>query len=177
HETMSNIDAFFGPATRDAHDAEKHLLGVGLFMNDDCLPYCSVFHTRSCYKGFSYVFLTQAISGLHYHHSSYANAGGIKSKTDRQAGFRFPLDWNLVFASGLETYLVRDCAFLKSIHDQIESQSDLKIRRKYQRTWNLYKLQYPTFMRALESADMEPDFISSGDWSQAKADLIEWQKG
>ena len=174
-ERMKNVDAFFGPATRDAHKAEKELKAVGLFIDNFCLQFSSVFHARRYNEGFSFVFLTQAISGLHFHHNSPVNNGGSSPKSDEDAGVVFPLDWILVFASGLEDVLTKECSFVHSIGSAMKAQIDEPIRRKYETTWGLYKDEYPTFMKAFVDAGMQPDFISQGDWSEAKASLREWE--
>jgi hypothetical protein len=175
HERMTNLDAFFGPATRDAHKAEKELKAVGLFIDNYCLQFSSVFHARRYNEGFSFVFLTQAISGLHFHHNSPANNAGSTQKSDEDAGVAFPLDWILVFAGGLENVLTKECSFLRSIGCAMKTQIDEPIRRKYETTWGLYTDQYPTFMKAFVDAGMQPDFISQGDWSEAKASLQDWE--
>ncbi|MBE2282222.1 MAG: hypothetical protein IAE77_02025 [Prosthecobacter sp.] len=174
-ERMKNVDAFFGPATRDAHKAEKELKAVGLFIDNYCLQFSSVFHARRYNERFSFVFLTQAIKELHFHHNSPANNAGSSPKSDEAAGVAFPLDWILVFASGLEDVLTKECSFLHSIGSAMKAQIDEPIRRKYETTWGLYKDQYPTFMKAFVDAGMQPDFISQGDWSPAKALLQEWE--
>lgn len=166
---------FFGPATRDAHKAEKELQGVGLFIDDYCLQFSSVFHVRRYKLGFSFVFLTQAISGLHFHHDTPALNVGRAPRNDEDEGVAFPLDWNLVFATGLEEALAKECAFLRSIECAINIQTEERVRKKYETTWGLYKEQYPTFMKAFVDAGMQPDFISQGDWSEAKSLLQEWE--
>jgi hypothetical protein len=75
----------------------------------------------------------------------------------------------------LEEALAKECAFLRSIECAINIQTEECVRRKYETTWGLYKEQYPTFMEAFVDAGMEPDFISQGDWSEAKSLLQEWE--
>lgn len=138
HQKLSHIEAFFGQALINAHNAEKSLIGCGLFIDNRLLADNHIFPTRRHCGQYDYVFLTQDIQRA----SEYG-----------RNGFPFPGDVLDSTATTFPTYA--QLRFLADIYQKASTHDDPRVRAKFQATWTHYEQQYPALCSAV-APETEP---------------------
>lgn len=148
-EKLKHIDAYHGTALIYAYEKEKNIQGLWLYMDKKIEQYNKIFATHSFDKDLNFVFLLQDLEGAR------------KLKIDE-----FPVRWELVDPHFL--YDFRDeVAILKMIKNNIDTQTDSRIRGKYLQTYDLFRNRYPQMLSFLESNDFDFRSVSpDANWER-----------
>lgn len=152
HYQLNEVPCFYGTALVSAHQAEKDIKAIGLFMDNRLLSYCNIFHHTPFNDSYSFVYVTQALDELEGVRASSLPEREIKSWIEQTE-----LDWN----GGPELLHLADlCRNIKS-HTLPEA-----VKRKYESTIELYKIRYPTIIAILEDKDFDiRSVFPEVDWS------------
>lgn len=152
HYQLNEVPCFYGTSLVTAHQAEKDIKAIGLFMDNKLLSYCNIFHHVPFNDSYSFVYVTQALDELEGIRASSLPEREIKSWIEQTE-----LDWN----GGPELLHLADlCRNAKSYTLPEE------VRRKYESTIELYKLRYPTIISRLEDKYFDiRNVFPEVDWS------------
>jgi hypothetical protein len=145
HYELNSIPCFFGAALIDAHQSEKELKAIGLFMQRSIVPDSSIFTTVSFNNNFNFVFITQTLDMV-----------------EDQYGGLFPVERSLLEASDLIYNLVPEVLYLKRLSHLAQAHESANIRQKYSTTLALFRKRYPHTLEFLETNNFDFEQISPG---------------
>lgn len=158
--TKTNIEKFFGKALVDAYQKEKSINCTGLFIDNICQKYNSIFRVERYDKEFSFVFLNQSIE-----------------RVIRDYG-PLPIDPEFLFDTDYEWFLVRDVQMLKDIYTIMRTHKDPKVRKKMFATWKFYCKRYPDFVKKLIKSKFNLNVISnSPKWKKFTKSIRDGYRG
>lgn len=152
HYQLNDVPCFYGTSLINAHNAEKDIKAIGLFMDNRLLPYCDIFHHTPFNDSYSFVYVTQSLDELEGIRNCRLPAGEIKNHIEQTE-----LDWN----GGPEILHLADLCRNANSSELPES-----VAKKYQTTVELYRLRYPQIIARLEgnSFDIKSVFPEV-DWN------------
>lgn len=134
HYQLNEVPCFYGTSLVNAHNAEKDIKAIGLFMDNSLIPHCDIFHHTPFNDSYSFVYVTQALDQLEMLCDS--GVPDLKNYIEETE-----LDWN----GGPELlYLAELCRNAKS-----KDLPELVIL-KYEKTIELYRGRYPKIISSLE---------------------------
>lgn len=148
---FDHLKAFYGEALVKAYERQKQIESTGLFIENELLDDCDIFHCEKYDNKCSYVHLMQALDSITFPDNS-----------------TYPIDPILVFETGLHWFLAYDFAYLNNIHRHMND-SDLppRVRTKHATAWNIIRKRHKRLLDALEANDFDPQAICKGNWSEA----------
>src|SRR5271170_2675016 len=112
HGCLENVDAFRGEALARARRRESEIQCTGLFIDDDVLPDCNVFHTTPYDLGCHFVHLMQPLEDIRFD--------------------AYPIPVELIASRALEWRLAYDVTYLRNVYANANRQSlSPRIRVKY----------------------------------------------
>ncbi len=143
YSKLKNIESYYGKALNFAHEKEKEINGIGLFIDKGILNYNIIYPTIRFDDDFHFVYLTQNLSDLNEY---------------------FTIENPVIHASLNKMVLLKpEIEMLKLIKDNIENQVDSKIRGKYLMTYHLYKIRYKEIIEYFEFSDFKYIVIGEDD--------------
>jgi hypothetical protein len=150
---FANLQAFYGTALIDAYEHEKQIECTGLFIDNDLLEDCDIFHYAKYDEMCSYVYLMQSLNSITFPDAS-----------------TYPIDPIMVFEVDLSWSLAHDFAYLRNIHGHMNN-VDLppRVRTKHATAWNFIRRRHRRLVDTLEASNFDPNSICRGDWSEAVA--------
>jgi hypothetical protein len=154
---FENLEAFYGEALIDANEREKHIECTGLFIDNDLLDDCDIFHYDKYDEACSYVHLMQSLDGISFSDNS-----------------TYPVDPIMVFEKYASWSLAHDFAYLRNIYRHMND-TDLPshVRIKHATAWNIIRRRHKRLVDTLEAHDFDPQAICKGDWSAAISRISE----
>jgi hypothetical protein len=133
HYQLNDVPCFYGSALVKAHDAEKDIKAIGLFMSRDLLAYCNIFRYSHFNDEFVFVYMTQSLDELEpLCGSGIPDLGYYINNRD--------LNWN----AGPE--LMHIAELCRGAHSELSQ----PIKEKYMRTVELYRHRYPQLIENIE---------------------------
>ncbi|WP_294736869.1 hypothetical protein [uncultured Pseudomonas sp.] len=152
HYPLKHVECFYGTALITAHNAEKEIPALGLFIDKECLKYNRFFRCAPFNSKYSFVYLSQSIEKLNV----YANG-------------QFPVRDYQVHMGDIAPFITWQVRFLQDIHRQMREHQVPSVRAKYLAAWDFYKQRYPQMLKVLE--DNKFDSASLGgapDWDELR---------
>lgn len=151
YQRLQNVEEYHGKGLIKAYCQEKQISGIGMFIDKKLLTYNKIYRTLQFDEDFHFVFLTQALERL--------NAYGIPSFPIHERFFEDTLEFS---------FIDRELKVLKTIKENMDCQTDSKIRGKYLQTYHLYKLRYGTLIDFFEKNNFDFRAINpDADWDTA----------
>ena len=148
HNSLNNLECYYGKALIKAHNLEKDIQAVGLFIDDESNKNNRIFPTKRFDKDLSFVYLNQSLETLQKNCNGNLLVGS--------ACFQQSYDYSDI---------LWDIGYLKDIYHNMKRQDCPCIRDKYLVTWYLYFERYPKILEALVSNNFSLKSIcSSYDW-------------
>lgn len=149
HYQLNEVPCFYGKALVDAYFAEKNIKAIGLFVQNQLIPYSDVFHTTPFNSEYSFVYITQALGEIEdLYGSDMEDLGDWLEQTD------------LTWMGGPELLHVVDV--IRGCHENHPS----SIHKKYVATYKLYKKKYPKIIKVLEDNGLDIKAIApDADWT------------
>jgi hypothetical protein len=158
HYSMENIkNVFYGNALIEAYMAEKKIQAMGLFMSNRVVPYSNIFKTRRFNKECHFVYIMQSLDDV-----SFSALGNVNfSRED------YPLPPILVVDTDVIWSVAYDIRYLQTIHGhRSNSALSSKVKRKYERTWQLLFRQHSGLLSILEENAFDPNAVCQCDWAE-----------
>lgn len=148
HYQLNEVPCFYGAALVDAHNAEKDIKAIGLFMSNDLLHYCDIFHYAPFNEDVSFIYITQMLDEMEQLCGSDVPGLGLYIN-ERE------LNWN----AGPELLHIADlCQGARSNWPE-------PIKRKYVRSVELYRSRYPRIVECLEKNNLDISaVVPDADW-------------
>ncbi len=148
YEKMKNIEAYHGKSLVGAYNKEKEIDGMGLFIDKALVSYCRFFSTASFDLDLNFVFLTKTLESICFTYD-----------------LDFPFDKSMVDGTDEFYNFPKEVKYLQTLKENIDKQTDPKIKGKYLRTYNFYKTRYSKHLSELEEANFDFKILSpSADW-------------
>jgi len=151
HYELNGIPCFFGNALVDAHNSEKELKGIGLFIRKDICVNCDIFKYREFNENYNFVFVTQALDEI----EDWGSDG-------------YPIPSQLIEDTDAKWFIVPELDHISNMYlganDATYSES---IKVKYQASWDMYCKQYPKLTAQLMASNHNMTSISpSVKWQE-----------
>lgn len=148
---FDNLHAFYGEALISAYEHEKQIQCTGLFIDDDLLVDCDIFHYEKYDDTCSYVYLMQGLDRISFGDDS-----------------RYPIDQIMIFDGDNQWSLAHDFAYLRNIYRHMnDTNLPPRVRTKHATAWNIIRHRHKRLLDTLEAHDFDPQAICKGDWSAA----------
>ncbi len=149
YEKLNHIETYHGNALINAYQKEKEITGMWLYIDKKISKYIKTFASTSFDNELDFVFLLQ-------------NIESVKSMGIDQ----FPVPQELVDPYFLYDFR-EEVEILKVIKENIDTQTDSKIRSKYLQTYHLLKTRYKSIIEFLEMNNFEFQTISpNANWER-----------
>ncbi|HEV7381186.1 MAG TPA: hypothetical protein VGN64_15420 [Dyadobacter sp.] len=146
------FNSYFGKALIFAHDKEKDIKSIGLFVDKRVTDKYNIFRTIPYSDEFDFVYPNSDFNVFQYAELS-----------------NFPVDWDRLEG---EVMLDLDVKFLKYVKHNIDSLSDTYIRQKYESVYNLYKKKFAPLIIFLEQNNFDHKAICPElDWEERKEEF------
>jgi hypothetical protein len=154
---FENLQAFYGGALIDAYEREKNIECTGLFIDNDLLQDCDIFHFEKYDDACSYVYLMQSLDDITFPDDS-----------------EYPVPRIMVFDVDLSWSLAHNFAYLHNIYRHMND-TDLppRVRTKHATAWNFLRRRHKRLIDTLEANNFDPNSICRGDWSKEVARISE----
>lgn len=147
HEEMKHIEAFYGSALVQTYQQEKKIQGMGLYIDNDLVRYCNVFHTTMYSDELSFVHLMQSLDH-------------ISCKTEQ-----YPILPAALVSADLQNFNAANLVYLRNIHEHMSNLSlDPYIRSKYLHTWQMIRSRHADLLDMLARTNFDFKCISDLDW-------------
>lgn len=140
---MTNIDAYYGEALIDAYCSEKKIEGFGLFVDKKISSEIIVFDKVYFDEKYDFVFLCQSFVNLYS-----ATKGNLPTET------------SLLIETDDCYRIDEDLRFFREIEYIIKFHPLEKTRVKYQKVYNIYKANFPSFFETFEEQGFLPFTIN-----------------
>jgi len=141
---MNNIQAYYGLALIETYKDESTLEGFGLFVNKRLSSKVIAFDKLPFTEKYEFILLCQSIKNL------YSMIQG-----------RLPMDINLLSETDTFHRIDEDLRFFREIEYLKQKHPAEKIRAKYQKVYDTYKVALPLFFEAFEIEGFLPFTINS----------------
>lgn len=153
HYELNGIPCFFGNALVDAHNSEKEIKSVGLFIHKKIAHYCDIFKHREFNEDYNFVYVTQSLRDV----ENYGYSG-------------YPIIWDLIGGTEAEWQIYPEANHVREMYyGFINNNYPESVKTKYQSSWNMYCKQYPNFTSHLLGNDFDIFTICpSADWDRVE---------
>lgn len=150
HNPLKNIEAFYGEALIDAHNAEKKIQCSGLFMDNAVCTYSDIFELTPFNEQCQFVHIMQTLRHISWRRQEY------------------PMPPELIIDTDLLYLVAYDIYYLERIHHHMnDALLAPRVRQKYLRTWKMLKRRHPGLLDVLADNNFNPRAVSDFDWSEA----------
>lgn len=151
HYELNGIPCFFGNALVDAHNSEKELKAVGLFIHKSISKHCDIFKYREFNANYNFVYVTQALDEI----EDLGSSG-------------YPIPPDLIEDTDSKWFIVPEMDHIRNMYLGSEDSSYPEaVRVKYKASWEMYCKQYPNITTQLLSSNQDITSISPD---------VEWQE-
>ena len=149
HYQLNEVPCYYGSALIDAHESEKNIKAIGLFMRKRLVPYSDIFPTTHFNDEYDFVYITQALNEVEVFCDS--DVPGAGQRLDATDG---------TWIAGPELMHLAD--LLRGLRSDLPEH----VRLKYETTVKLYRLQYPKIIACLERNDLDiQSVVPDAEWS------------
>jgi len=138
HYELNDIPCFYGPALTRAHQSEKSIKAIGLFMESYLAAYCDIFETRPFNDEFVFVYLTQGLQAL-----------------EEASGGKFPFDQWYLEETDLIWNVGPELLYLVELYRIASTNTEPDVRKKYLASIEMYEKQYPGIASLLKTHDFD----------------------
>lgn len=150
HYPLENVECFYGAALIAAHNAEKEIPSLGLFIDNECSKFNLYFRHAPFNSEYSFVYLNQSIESL-----------------DKFNGGQFPVLGRRIQVEDVAPEVVWQIRFLKDVYKNMRAHKVPSVRAKFLAAWDLYKQRYPQMLRVLENNGFDPSSLGeSPGWME-----------
>jgi hypothetical protein len=150
HYKMQNLEAFYGDSLIRAYTHEKEIQCTGLFIENELLKDCAIFHGTPYDEKCSFVHVMQSLDYIRFEDDP-----------------SFPLSPELIVPMGYEWFLAYDFTYLRNIHRSMNNmQLPPKVRVKYLSAWQMIGSRHKPLLDTLERNNFDPRSVSDFDWSE-----------
>jgi hypothetical protein len=150
HQRREHIQSFYGEALVRSYQREREIQCCGLFIENDLLPDCDVFHTEPYDTKCHFVHLMQSLDSIRFPDVTY------------------PIPPSLIVDTDLEWELAENIVYLRTIHHHMHDVSlPPRVRTKYAMTWQMIRNRHKTLLDTLELSKFDPNSICDFDWTKA----------
>jgi len=150
HLKRTNIQSFYGQALVHAYQREREIQCCGLFIENDLLSDCDIFHTESYDTKCHFVHIMQSLDSIRFPDVTY------------------PIDPILIKDVDLEWKMAENIVYLRAIHRHMHEVSlPPRVRTKYATTWHMIRSRHKALLDTLELSKFDPNSISKFDWTKA----------
>jgi len=149
HYELNGMPCFFGNALINAHNSEKELKAIGLFIDKNISHYCDVFNFKEFNENYNFVYVTQALDEIEMF--------GVRG---------FPIDSDLIECTDSKWVIIPEIHHIKCMYAGFNNSNytDL-VKEKYQNSWKMYCKHYPCITIQLLSSNQDITSISPNvDW-------------
>ena len=147
HDQMKNIEAFYGAALVKTYRQEKEIQGMGLFIDNDLVEHCDIYHTSKYSEKLSYVHLMQKLDHISFGPEAY------------------PLPPEYLTATEHEYFNAPNLVYLRNLYRGMNNTSlNPYIRSKYLNTWHLIQSRHGALLNLLAQHNFDFSKISELDW-------------
>ncbi len=144
HYVINGIPCFFGNALVDAHNSEKELKAIGLFIHKDISKYCDIFKHRAFNQNYNFVYVTQALDEL----EEYGSDG-------------YPIPASLIEDTDSKWLIVPELDHVSNMYlGSVNPNYSESVKVKYKASWNMYSQQYPRLTARLLSTNQDITSVS-----------------
>jgi hypothetical protein len=146
---LKNIHVFYGEALIRAYRREGEIQCCGLFIENDLLTDCDVFHTTPYDDKCHFVHLMQSLDHILLFEE------------------QLPIPPELIVAQGMEWFLAYDFTYLREIYNHMNNAAlPPRVRVKYGSTWQMIRARHKALLDTLERNNFDPRCVSDFDWSK-----------
>lgn len=150
HYPLKHVECFYGAALIAAHNAEKEIPSLGLFIDSECSKYNLYFRTAPFNSEYSFVYLNQSIE-----------------KLNKFKGGKFPFSDLKMPIQDVSPDITWQIRFLKDVYKEMRTHKVPSVRAKFLAAWDLYRQRYSQMMKVLEDNYFEPSSLGeSPDWKE-----------
>lgn len=146
---MENMQGFYGGALVEAYQREKEIQCTGLFIDNELLDDCDVYHCELYDENSHFVHLMQSLDVIRF------------------PGASPPIPAEIILAASQEWFLAYDFTYLRNVHRHM---SDYKlhprIRMKHLASWQMIRKRHKELLDTLEASCFDPRSVSDFDWSE-----------
>lgn len=151
HYELDSIPCFFGTALIRAHQAEKKIKAIGLFLDNSLREYCDIFPKRRFNSEFDFIYITLALEDL-----------------ERYSGGSFPLfdAWDIE-EDGLIEMVTPELLHLVDLYANASGLLHESVKKKYRASIKFYERRYPSITTYLKSNGFDiTKFSPKANWQQ-----------
>lgn len=143
HYELNDMPCFYGSALVRAHEAEKNIKAIGVFLDKNLAAHCDIFETTEFNRNFNFVYITQALNQIEFL-SPPIREGWYVDDTE--------LNWN----AGPELQHLIDLLHASG------SNFPESVLQKYRNSIELYKKRYPKIIACLIQNNLNLNSIAPG---------------
>lgn len=146
---LNNIDAYYGLALIETYQDESMLEGFGLFINKNLSREVVIFDKNDFNEKYDFILLCQSFINLYKY-----TKGAL------------PIDTSILVETDTYFRIDEDLRFFREIEYLKNNHPIAKIRKKYEKVYDLYKMATPIFFQSFEKEGfmpftLNPDYIGS----------------
>jgi hypothetical protein len=142
---MTNIQAYYGLALIEAYRGEKVLKGFGLYVDRELSKEIIDFDKVTATEKYDFILLCQSLKKL------YTTTQGI-----------LPVDLDLLTETDSFHRIDEELRFFREVEYIKINHPSKRVRSKYQKVYNTYKLEFPLFFKIFEVEGFLPFTINTG---------------
>lgn len=166
---LTNIQAFYGEALVEAHNDEKAINCIGLFLDPSLRRLNKHFQTKIYSSEYDFVYLSPMVSRFE---SPKNLSEPIKSKTITT----YPIRPEAITDFGGENQLYKELVTIIQIFKNIKKSKDERVKGKYQNAWRMYQCAYPELTEIIARRSFDLNMISKISWERCRIDRMEEMK-
>lgn len=146
---LENMQGIYGDALVEAYQREKEIQCTGLFISDDLLEDCSVYHCEMYDENCHFVHLIQTLDVIRF------------------PGAPYPVPPDLIVGASQEWGLAYDITYLRNIHRNMNNAGlSPRARMKHLAAWHMIRKRHKDLLDTLEQNNFDPRCVSEFDWSE-----------
>jgi hypothetical protein len=159
HTKMKNIEAYYGRALVDCYEAEKQVNAMGVFLDNDLVPFSDIFKTSRYNERCSYAHVMQGLGSLDLSGTIFSP---IKNLT-------FPIPGDLV--DGAEHTISYSARYIENIYrGSLDDANPPRVREKFANTLGLVRERHPLLVDTLIASGFDLNALATGiDWADWNA--------
>lgn len=149
HQTLENVEAYYGAALIDCYEREKQIKCTGVFLDSRLAAHSDIFHLSPYDDECHYVHVMQNLRMISAPYDSY------------------PIDGYELSATGMEYWSAYELRYLHNVwlHMTDTSLSE-PVRLKYRNTWRMISSRHEGLLRNLAEKNFVWDDVIEIDWSE-----------
>lgn len=148
HYNLKHVECFYGDALIFAHNAEKIIPALGLFIDRECEKYNEFFEVEMFNSGYFFVYLNRSLEAL-----------------DEYSGGKFPIENYKVNIGDIAPHATWQIRFLQDVYEHMRKHPEPLVRAKFLAAWDLYRRRFPQMLKVLEDEGFNGALLGKApDW-------------